>query len=303
MTWLILGLIPPLLWSVNNMMDQYLSRRFFPSSAATLQGLQGVVTGLAGLLMLTWVSTGLSLHVWLIMLGAGMLLPFAYIPYTLALQRGQASLAIPLFQLIPVFVCLTDYVVFGKTLNAYQLIAGGLLIYASVFMVATPDLKTFEWRTLVYMACSCAIITAFMTIATWGQDKATAYDLAALGALGSGLSGFFILSVLRKGWLNVYKSGKAAPRLFLTLNALQEVFSRSATYVFHLALPLAPSTALLQVVGTIQPFYIIILAYPCYWLSKRYFEKPMARTELIWHLAWLGIMVVCLAILYLSPSN
>jgi len=141
MNWFLIALIPPALWSVTNHIDKYLLGKYFKGGGV---GALMVFSSLIGLLLLpviaVWHPEVLNFSQTSILIAVnGFLYILAVLPYFYALQKDEASIAVPLFQLIPVFSYVLAYYVLGETLTNNQLMGGFLIVLGAIGM--TLDLN------------------------------------------------------------------------------------------------------------------------------------------------------------------
>lgn len=156
MEWFFLSFIPPFLWGVNTVVDQYLGRQFFKGHPATLQAWQGLLTCVSGMLIL-FVFPDLQ-WVWgaiIIALVSGIVLNLSYVPYMQALQGDDVTLVVALFQLLPIFVFIGEFLFLDGMVTSKQFGAAMLVIAASLILVWDFQLKRLALRPLLLMTASC----------------------------------------------------------------------------------------------------------------------------------------------------
>lgn len=112
MNWFLIALIPPAVWSITNHLDKYLLSKYFKGGGV---GALMVFSSLVGVFLLPIIyllhPEALSVKPINAILMAlnGFLYVLAVLPYFYALNKDEASIAVPLFQLIPVFSYVLDY--------------------------------------------------------------------------------------------------------------------------------------------------------------------------------------------------
>jgi len=142
MNWFLIALIPPALWSATNHLDKYLVSKFFKGGGVGALMVFSSLIGLFLLPLIAWLHPevlSFSLNSVLIAVN-GFLYVLAALPYFYALQRDEASITVPLFQLVPVFSYVLAYFILGETLSSGQ-IFGGLLVVVGAIAI-TLDLST-----------------------------------------------------------------------------------------------------------------------------------------------------------------
>ncbi len=297
--WFFIALIPPVFWAMNNMIDQYLGRKYFMESATSFQAFQGTLSGIFALTLLYFADHSIGMENQLILIAIGSVMPLLFIPYAKALQIDHAGIAIPLFQLLPVFIFIGGYLILGEDATLQQLFAALLIIISSFGIIADINLKKMNWMTLWLMSLCCLGLTFYMISMRYMSDYADWFTITIYAAIGSLLTSSCIyLSKPRLITLTKQQIAKAPKEIWI-LSVIQEIMSKCAMLSFQYGLPLATSAALYQtVIGGIQPFYILLLGYPCYWLSKEIFEQPLLDKNFFWRLGWITLMFIGLVYLY-----
>lgn len=130
MNWFLIALIPPAIWSVTNHFDKYLLSKYFKGGGVGALMIFSSVIGAAivGVITITHpevLSYPFEKGVFIALNGFVYLL--AILPFLYALKKDETSVAVPMFQLIPVFTYFLAWLILGETLSSSQLF-GGLLI-------------------------------------------------------------------------------------------------------------------------------------------------------------------------------
>ena len=106
MSWFFLALIPSVLWAIGNHIDKYLLSRYLKTLGFGSLILFSALIGTA-LLPIVWliepnVFQISPLHAIIIII-SGIIFTTSWIPYMYALEKTEASRAIPFFETIPIF--------------------------------------------------------------------------------------------------------------------------------------------------------------------------------------------------------
>jgi uncharacterized membrane protein len=192
--WCGYALLGPAIWALSNHLDKYLLGRFFKGAAAA--PVLVVFTGFAGFLIATAILLfGQPVRMPLpwqpcVVMGAGALLVFSYMPYMVAMQRGEAGIVASLYRLTPLFVFALSYVFLDESLRSRQIIGGLVTIVGSISLIVDPGKK---WRrgldiyTFSLMCAACfmngCIVVIFKSIAL----EATFWSTVFWQYLGAGL--------------------------------------------------------------------------------------------------------------------
>lgn len=110
MPWYFFAFLTPLLYTITNYIEKYLleNRIKNPIVILVIGGIINLTIGLGVLIVTGFPKLGPTNI--LMLLGAGLLLKYYLIPYLYALKLEDASVVVPLFQVVPIIVItsLTD---------------------------------------------------------------------------------------------------------------------------------------------------------------------------------------------------
>lgn len=128
MTWFTLALIPPFFWAISNIVDSYISRDKTRNIWESL-----IIVNLSKIpfllifgwvILWQWISLGLDALWWWMLLGG--LYTIAVLLYLIVLQREDASLALPLYEIGPIWSMILGFVILSEIPSWYSLV--GILI-------------------------------------------------------------------------------------------------------------------------------------------------------------------------------
>lgn len=263
MSWFLIALLPPIFWSITNHFDKYLVSKYFKGGGV---GALMIFSSIIGILLLPIiilfhpeVVSTFNLKYLLISLN-GFIYLLAVLPYFYALQKDEASTAVPLFQLIPVYSFFLSYLILGETLSNHQII-GGIIIVSGAVLISL-DLSVhkkikFKKEVFLLMALSSLLYSLNFLM----------FKLFAVGThfwvtsfweyIGFGIFSVLILLFIkpyRREFFRVLKENKLS---VLALNGINEVINIIAKVSFNIASLLAPVT-LIWIVDGLQPFFIFI---------------------------------------------
>lgn len=124
MTWFTLALIPPIFWAISNIVDSYISK---DSGRNIWENL--IIVNLSKIpflivfgcvILWKWVSLGWTALLWWMLLGA--LYTFAVLIYLIILRKEDASLALPLYEIGPIWTMLLGFIILSEIPTWYSLI-------------------------------------------------------------------------------------------------------------------------------------------------------------------------------------
>ncbi len=141
MTWFIIAIIAPFLWSIVNHADKYLlSKHESESSVGSLM----IFSTFAGIVVVIFAplftdSLAIPLYQAGVLILSGILAASGIMMYLYALEHEETSMVVPFMQLIPVFGYIFAYLILGETLTSNQIIASLIIIFPD-FLIATPSI-------------------------------------------------------------------------------------------------------------------------------------------------------------------
>ena len=293
MSWVLLSAIPPLLWSINNLLDEYLAKSVF-AKAGVLYIFLAASFDLIGCVLLyffiddIWLANIADIS-FMMLLGFGMTLSF--VPYIFALQEDNALNTMPIFQTIPVFTLILAYIFLGETVTMNQLLAGLMIIVAAAFIGFDFQSKSINKKAVYLM-----FLTSFMgaLVVVFTRDLTIQYDwkLYTFWAwVGSGIACVLLIG-LKKNWrqftVQVFQQGD---RKTLSIFFAQVFAEMSAMAVFYKAVSIAPSVALVQTVNGLQPAFVLLFALTLGALPIALFPQIKIDRFLAYKLGMIGIII------------
>lgn len=262
MNWFLIALITPALWAASNHIDKYLLSKYFKSGGV---GALMVFSSVVGVFLLPFI---VFLHPEVLQFSStsllialnGFLYIFAVLPYFYALQKDEATITVPIFQLIPVFSYVLAYFVLGETLTDFQLIGGAFIVTGAVGMSLdlSQDKKIgFKKDIFLLMFLSSllfalnflffkffALKSDFWFTSFWEYVGFAIFATLLMLFVKSYRNQFFL--VLKTNRINV-----------LAVNGINEIVNIIAKISFNFASLLTPVTMVWIVDGT-QPLFVFL---------------------------------------------
>ena len=263
MSWFLIALLPPALWSITNHFDKYLLSKYFKGAGV---GALMVFSSIIGMLLLPLI---IFIHPeviasfqpkYLLISLNGFFYILAVLPYFYALQRDEASIAVPLFQMVPIFSYFLSYLVLGETLTAVQIVGGLIILFGAVLI--SLDLTVhkkikFKREVFFYMALSSLLFAINFMFFKFFAIQAHFWVTSFWEYVGFAVFAFLLLVFVkpyREEFVNVMKTNRAS---VLTINGINETINIVAKASFNFASLLAPIT-LVWIVNGLQPFFVFI---------------------------------------------
>ena len=263
MSWFLIALIPPAVWSISNHLDKYLISKFFKGSGV---GALMVFSSMIGIFLLPviYVFHPEVLHInplnaVLIALN-GFLYILAVLPYFYALNKDEASIAVPLFQLIPLFSFILAYFLLGETLKPAQLIGGILIMLGAIGIsleLSESNKVSFKKEVFWLMMLSSLIFSLNFLFFKYFALQETFWTTSFWEYVGFAIFAALLMLFVkpyRLQFLSVMKENKLP---VIGLNGFNEIINIIAKVAFNWASLLTPIT-ITWIVNGFQPFFVFI---------------------------------------------
>jgi uncharacterized membrane protein len=301
MTWIIFGLLAPLMWAINNMFDQILMRGHFTGHGMSLLAAGSLLHIIPAIGLFIYIGGfgDISPHIALLALVLPIMNGFlAFTPYMKALEESEGSTVIPFFQLVPVLVFLLSWTLLGESVSALRMLGAGLIIAAAIGILVDWKHFTIEGKVLKLLIPAICVL-AFTTFAMrFGLEQAPYLPVLAWSSCGYALFG--VLTFLTRPGARAMVREVIAKRqpVLACIVLFQETCYYISNAFFLLALALAPAAGLVSTLGGFQPAFVLILSFLGYRLRPAYFEPPKKGRLLVWHVSCLLLMLTGLYLIY-----
>lgn len=306
MSWLLVALVPSALFAVSNYLDKYLIERYFKDQG---NGALIIFSSLIGIVALPFILFfDLSaLYVGPVAAGLitlnGMLYVIGLLPYFASLRDEDASVAVPLWQLIPVFGYVLGYFILGETLLPLQIGAGLLVIIGALLL--SLDLSTerisLKWRTFLLMSLSSLLMAlngvGFKLLALDLSYGATIF-WDCVGLIVMGLLYLVFAPVSRREFIEVFRQNSKGA---LTLNGINEVVNIFAMFILNYALLLAP-VALIFLANAAQPLFVLIFGIILTLLFPGVIQESLDRKTLLHKVGAIVVLAIGVFLIDLASS-
>ncbi len=304
MTWFLIALIAPALWAATNHIDKYLLDKYFKGGG---EGALFIFSSIVGLFFIPIVAVihpealSYPLATALLIALNGALYIVGLMPYVYALKKGDASVIIPLFQLIPVFSFILAWIVLGETLSVFQLIGGIIIVLGSIALsFEINEVKKLSFNKAAFWLM---VLASFLTALSFLFFKFFALETSLLTTAFWEYVGFFLtaialfvfIPVYRRQFLKVLKDNCAS---VLSLNGINETLNIFGKFAFNSASLLVPITLIWFVVG-FQPLFVFVYGVILTLFFPHISKEKLTRGHLAHRLITIGVMLVGMYFVYL----
>jgi drug/metabolite transporter (DMT)-like permease len=271
MNWFIIAILAPLFWAVSNFIDKFLISKYFKSDTGTLVMYSSLIGLPIAILIAIFKPEVLYLNLItaiLVIFNSFLFLLYLF-PYFKALSKADASIVVPLFQMIPVFSYFMAFFLLGESLSLIQIIGSLIIILGSIGISLKIDGKRTRLKKDVLFLI---LLASFLVALNSLFFKFFAIDVSFwvvsfwqyLGFFIFGLILFVFVKSYRKNFLSSFERNSVS---IIRLNIVNEVFNISALIILSFATLLAPLT-LVWVINGFQPIFafsigiVLSLIYP-----------------------------------------
>jgi len=297
MNWFLIALIPPAIWSATNHFDKYLISKYFKGGGV---GALMMFSSIIGVFILGVIAIihpevlNYPIARGLLITLNGFMYLLATLPYLYALQKDETSIAVPMFQLIPVFTYFLAWLILGETLNASQMFGGILIILgAIVISLELSETKKFSIKkeVLFLMTLSSLFFSLNFIFFKYFAISASFWVTSFWEYVGFAVFSFFLFVFIKKyreEFVSVIKANKVA---VLTLNGINEILNIIAKFAFNFASLLTPIT-LTWIVDGFQPFFVLLYGVILTIFFPHISQENISRKHLAHKILAISIMFI-----------
>ncbi len=301
MSWILLALVPGLLWSVTNYIDKILIEKYFKGGGL---GSLFLISSLSGLLVLPFAGflaadiSNLGFASTIIAIVSGVIGVTMLFPYFAAVQDADPIYLIPIFQTIPFFSFMLGFIFWGEVLSPNQVV-GGLIVTSAAILIGfdfnTSRLK-LKWKSIGLMLLTSLMValnTVLFKVFAIESDFWTVAFWEYIGWVGTGVIFLFVAKKFRKQFFEVLRTNSTA---VAGANITNELLNLVARLVFNHVSLLAPIT-LAWVINGAQPAFVFIFGLLLTVFLPRLYKEETTIKLLFQKIFFICIMAIGLIIL------
>ncbi|MDD4901657.1 MAG: DMT family transporter [Patescibacteria group bacterium] len=295
MNWFWLALLSTTLWSLTTFLDKYLVNRFFQKRGMTVLIFFGAVIGLLLLPVILLIRRNvleIPLHDIFILIASGIVYVFAILPYFIVLRKEDPSTAAPFFQAIPVFSFFLGLIFLHEVLTFNQ-IAGGLLIIFGTVGIAVEFKRArqrIRWRSFLLLMLSVFLYALNIFLFKFIETASDFWTTSFWEYSGFGLVALAMLAI-KKYRSDIWAFLKANGRRIVGVSALNEAMNIAAKIIFNYASLFAP-LALVWVVGSAQPFVVLVLGAVLTLFLPKIFKEDISQKTLAQKFVFIAVILI-----------
>lgn len=303
MIWFFLALIGPFAWALVNHADKYLlSSRTIggkPGALIILSTLVGLVV--SGIIYLAypsvvdipWVTAGKLIIV-------GILVSVNILLYLFAMQKGEASVIVPFYQLVPVFGFILGYFILGEVVSNKELLAGVIIIAGAFIMSFEIDVdEGYKFRHDITWYMLCAVGLLSFSEVLFKSETVVSDFWRSVFWQHIGLGAFCLVLVLfvprwRNDFVDLVRSNS---RAVFGLNSMSEAMTIFGNLTFSYATLLAP-IALVMLVASYQPVFVFVIGVLLTKFFPHISTEKVSRKHLFHRVGAITVILVGTTLLY-----
>lgn len=306
--WFLIALIAPILWSVVNHIDKHLLSRYFEGKGV---GAIMLFSSLFSAIILPIIAFfyhsqifNLPFYDLIMLLLVGLLSAGAFYFYLRAMDIEEASIVVPLLQLVPIFGYFLSFLILGENLSIQQIMYSLLIIAGIAILSVEIDIEnnfTFRKNVLYLVALSSflfalhdvlfkkiAVQDTFWVSAFWQYSGLTIF----------GIFTFFLSKNFREEFLKMIKGHNLN---ILSLNVVSESLYILGNLANNFATLLAP-VAIVLVVSSYQPLFVFIGGIILTIFLPKIIKEKISHKHLIHKLISIIIIIIGSYLLYSTSS-
>ncbi|PIS22290.1 hypothetical protein COT50_02715 [candidate division WWE3 bacterium CG08_land_8_20_14_0_20_41_10] len=261
MTWFAFTIISPILNALVNYIDKYLIEKVVEGRGIGSLIIFSALMGLpVALFILLFGPNVFSIHpknAFLIMLNGSFYVAWV-LPYLYALQKDEASVVAPLFQLSSVMAFALGFVILGEGISTPQILGCLLILLGATGLSLERGLKGFKvkYGVLVLISISCLFIALSGVIFKFIALEESFWVTSFWESLGIFLSSLILLTIksYRYQFLHVLHKNRSK---IIALNVVNETVVIVAKVTLNFATMLAPVAVVYFVAEGFQPFFVL----------------------------------------------
>lgn len=303
MIWIFASILAAFLWAFSNIADQIAIRKFFKDvSSLEVMATSGFISFVPFVIcaLIKPEIFSISLAIIGVFIATSFINFIGFIAYFKALKQDEASNAVPIFQLQPLFIFVGAYYLLGETISWVQFLGVAFILTSAIGLIYDPHSRKIKWSTFGLMGFCTLMLSVttlidryylidhnihWVTVMAW---KSLGYTLCTLTAMAC-------IPTIRVNVINrLTKPIKTGLHLLFTI----EIAAIIANFSFILALALAPSAGLVQSIQGLIPAFVLMMGYVGYRLFPDFVKKPKTGKHMGTHIIFLILILIGLYLLF-----
>jgi uncharacterized membrane protein len=297
MSWILVALIAPFLYSLANHADKYLlSKHFENEGVGGLMIFTGVIAGalLPFLFFVAPDSLQLEIGVILALLATGVLSCLAIVLYLELLTNRDASYIVPFWQLAPVFSYVLGVWLLDEHIDSDKLLGGAVTLLGAFTLSLSLEGSRFKMdrKVFVWMGLSSLLVALESTL-----FRKFGLDLPFWSSIFWNQAGMLLFALIcfaipkpRRDFLAVFR-GKGAGTA-TAINLGEQVTETAGSLVASYSLLLAPVAAVTFAAYTSQPVFVFLTGLLLTFIFPKLVKEDLRAKIIVQKIGAMVIMAV-----------
>lgn len=263
MNWFILTLLPPAINAAINHIDKYLLDKYMKKRGIGALVIFSSIIGMPVAAIIAFLNPdvfSIQPKFAVLTLFSGIIYASWVLPYFYALEKDEASVVSPLFQLSSIITYIFGTIFLKETLSESQIIGSVFILGGSIGLTLNlSNIKKigFKFEVFYLMLLGSFFIALNSLIFKYVALKESFWVTSFWQYLGFVLFALVLLVFVKsyqKQFIKVFQENKA---YVLSLNIINEVLAISAKIILDFATLLAPLAVVYFMSEGIQPFFVL----------------------------------------------
>lgn len=303
MNWLILVIIAVLTDVLRIFTDNYISDVYYKGREVAGQKVFSAwaktITSIIILVIAGFSFDQFSFSSILLLLLSGLIASIAEVPYYIALGIEDSTNYGIFLQLAPVLYLVLGWFFLGDSFSPVQLVAIAIVLIAPLLIVITSRKRSRKVKIRAALLAFLAVVISvignilFIKINNGTSDIPTLIKELSLLLLGVGLGDFAIMGLMPKWRKRYHRVRKDSKNKVLTPLFATFVVGTIKTFIYRMALVLAPAAALVSATSdSIEPIAIFFMGVVLTLIWPKFGREKLNRKTVLIHLIATLIVVV-----------
>lgn len=307
--WYFLAFIPTFTWAAANFLDQFIAREYFPRRSYALVGALSI-TFAANALLLMIFCDGLFDISFINAFGifmAGVFFAASFIPYIMAIQDRDASLAIPIFQSVPFFTLILGAIILGQVFSKIDMLAGLIIILAAAAMQLDVKKLTdkssvklgrkLHIKPFLLMILASLLVALYVFILDIFAGDTPLLTVCFWILLGEFIVTAIILFAKPDRTRIVLQAITSSKGTLLFWTSIAQILSFSATFSLTVAVTAAPSGTHVMLVNGLQPTTVLFMGLGLAYFFPHISDENKLDRQFLYRLICVAIILGALYLL------
>ena len=295
MSWFLIALLAPFLLACANHNDKFLLSRYFTEKSIGSFLIPSSLVGGVAIPIILFIEPhayDINLVQGTALASIGMSSVLATGCYLYALHIDEASFVIPFYRMVPIFAFFLGYFILGETITIVQGLGSFVTVIGALALSFELGRKRVRFKRnvaalMLFASFLSAINGIIFKLIAVSRGFWVALFWGFVGQMASGLILLICIPSYRRDFVGLFKQKAAAVGLIALSRAL---FSVSEAVTLYATL-LAP-VALVLLVGSFQPFFVLILGIVLTLFLPGVTKESLNRMKLLQKGAAIGLMLV-----------